>query len=180
MAIKLKVQENNVSFRINDNNSATFKAEQGIPIYPNAYQGDYTVTPLTEAQTLNTNGLMMTNDVEVEAVPRVRYVGVLSPMIMTEMELHEDGMVTVENEIAEEVVPVYQNGYATTEDKVFIWNQGGQGYQLPTQEAVTITPTSTEQIAVAKGKFTTGVIKVAPIPNNYGLITWNGSTLTVS
>ena len=41
-------------------------------------------------------------------------------------------------------------------------------YQLPTQGARTITPDKTlTQIAVQKGKFTTGVIDVAPIPAKY-------------
>ena len=53
-------------------------------------------------------------------------------------------------------------------------------HQLSTQGATTITPTTSEQTAVAKGKFTTGEVKVAAIPNNYGLITWNGSVLTIS
>lgn len=69
MAIKLKVQENKVSFRIRDNNSATFKAEQGIPIYPAAYSGTYTITPSSETQILNTEGLMMTRNVTINPIP---------------------------------------------------------------------------------------------------------------
>lgn len=69
MAIKLKVQENKVSFRINDNNSATFKAEQGIPIYPTAYSREYIVTPSSETQTLDTEGLMMTRNITINPIP---------------------------------------------------------------------------------------------------------------
>lgn len=36
--------------------------------------------------------------------------------------------------------------------------------QLSTQGATTITPTTSEQVAVAKGKFTTGAVKVAAMP----------------
>lgn len=39
--------------------------------------------------------------------------------------------------------------------------------QLDVQAETTITPTKEEQTAVAKGKFTTGDVKVAPIPDNY-------------
>lgn len=42
------------------------------------------------------------------------------------------------------------------------------------------TPTDEEQtIPIANLKATEN-ITINPIPNNYGLITWNGSTLTVS
>lgn len=44
----------------------------------------------------------------------------------------------------------------------------------------TVTPGTTAQILHTKEKQLTEDITVEPIPNNYGLITWNGSTLTVS
>lgn len=43
-----------------------------------------------------------------------------------------------------------------------------------------VTPTRQTQTLATEGKHTTANIVVNPIPNNYGLITWNGSTLTVS
>lgn len=43
-----------------------------------------------------------------------------------------------------------------------------------------VTPTQAEQILPTKGKTADQNIVVNPIPNNYGLITWNGSVLTVS
>lgn len=45
---------------------------------------------------------------------------------------------------------------------------------------VTITPTAEEQVLSTNGFRMTSDITVGPIPNNYGLITWNGSVLTVS
>lgn len=69
MAIKLKVQENKVSFRIRDNNSARFKTEQGIPIYPSAYSREYIVTPSSETQILETEGLMMAHNVTINPIP---------------------------------------------------------------------------------------------------------------
>lgn len=44
----------------------------------------------------------------------------------------------------------------------------------------TITPTSETQILETKNFRMTDNIVVSAIPQNYGLITWNGSTLTVS
>ena len=43
-----------------------------------------------------------------------------------------------------------------------------------------ITPSDEEQIIPILGKTATENIKINPIPSNYGLISWNGSTLTVS
>ena len=43
-----------------------------------------------------------------------------------------------------------------------------------------ITPGGESQIIEAAGKYLLRDITVAPVPNNYGLITWNGSFLTVS
>jgi len=43
-----------------------------------------------------------------------------------------------------------------------------------------ITPTGYEQIIPIQGKTGRHDITVGAIPNNYGLITWNGATLTVS
>lgn len=42
------------------------------------------------------------------------------------------------------------------------------------------TPTDSLQTIEIANKKALDHIKINPIPNNYGLITWNGSTLTVS
>lgn len=42
------------------------------------------------------------------------------------------------------------------------------------------TPSADEQTAPTNGKRLTQDITINPIPNNYGLITWNGSIITVS
>lgn len=50
------------------------------------------------------------------------------------------------------------------------------GYDGPT----TVTPTQETQVLPTAGLVVAANITVNPIPSNYGLITWNGSTLTVS
>lgn len=49
-------------------------------------------------------------------------------------------------------------------------------YEGPTE----VTPSSVEQVLLTKNYRMTEHIKVKPIPSNYGLITWDGSTITVS
>ena len=42
------------------------------------------------------------------------------------------------------------------------------------------TPSQSEQVIPIEGYMATQNITINPIPQNYGLITWNGSTITVS
>lgn len=44
----------------------------------------------------------------------------------------------------------------------------------------TVTPSAEAQTLDTSGMVMTGNLTVNPIPSNYGLITWDGSTLTVS
>lgn len=46
--------------------------------------------------------------------------------------------------------------------------------------AYNVIPTQQTQILQTKNKTLEDDVTIAPIPNNYGLITWNGSVLTVS
>ena len=43
-----------------------------------------------------------------------------------------------------------------------------------------VTPSDSEQTLTTEFLYMTGDITINPIPNNYGLITYNGSTITVS
>lgn len=43
-----------------------------------------------------------------------------------------------------------------------------------------VTPGPTEQVLQTSGMQMEDNIRVAPIPQNYGLITWDGSVITVS
>lgn len=45
---------------------------------------------------------------------------------------------------------------------------------------VEVTPSPDEQILETNEKYLTSNITIKPIPQNYGLITWDGSTLIVS
>lgn len=43
-----------------------------------------------------------------------------------------------------------------------------------------VTPTQQTQILNTDALYMRGNVTINPIPSNYGLITWNGSTLTIS
>ena len=54
-------------------------------------------------------------------------------------------------------------------------------HDLPVYTGETVvTPSTSEQVLNTADKVVTRNIVINPIPSNYGLITWNGSTLTVS
>lgn len=54
-------------------------------------------------------------------------------------------------------------------------------YDLPVYDGITeVTPSNQAQVLQTSSKALTRNIVVNPIPSNYGLISWNGSTLTVS
>lgn len=54
-------------------------------------------------------------------------------------------------------------------------------YAYPVYTGVTqVTPSSETQTLATENKTVTANIIINPIPSNYGLITWNGSVLTVS
>ena len=56
---------------------------------------------------------------------------------------------------------------------------GGRFY--PAYDGPTsVTPSPSAQVLPTEGRAVLADIIVNPIPSNYGLITWNGSTLTVS
>lgn len=53
-------------------------------------------------------------------------------------------------------------------------------YPSTYQGDYTITPSDHTQVLQTGNYYLLENITINPIPNNYGLITWNGSTLTVS
>lgn len=56
-----------------------------------------------------------------------------------------------------------------------------EGVRVPTYEGTyEVTPTEETQILDTNNLKMTDNVTINPIPSNYGLITWNGTTLTVS
>ena len=68
MAIRLRVKEQTVRFRITSD-KFHLKATEGIPIYPETYTGETSVTPSEEEQVLLTNGLYVPSNITVAPIP---------------------------------------------------------------------------------------------------------------
>lgn len=166
-------------FQCSTDETIPFSMSENIQVISGEkYEGEYVITPTTEGQTIPTNGLTMKDDLTVEAVPSAGQLDAYAYANVEDEEcwqIYDNGRVVVNYRDE-------RHGYLNAEQSGWVETQGEFGaipnsvlniefraeQQLPTQEAITITPTKTEQIAVAKGKFTTGAVKVAPIPNNYG------------
>lgn len=96
------------------------------------------------------------------------------------LSVDSDGLVSASVSASQSVTPTVSEGYVMSGTAGTVSVQGINTLQLNTQAAATITPTESEQTVVEAGKFTTGAIKVSPIPSNYGKISYNGSIITVS
>lgn len=70
MAIRLKVQDpTGVTLKVGGSDTARLSAESGIPLYPDEYAGAYSITPSSQTQTLQTEGLMMAYDLVIDPIP---------------------------------------------------------------------------------------------------------------
>ena len=66
------------------------------------------------------------------------------------------------------------------EDESFVCSMGESFIPEIYHGSTDITPSGSVQILETSGKVIDGDITIEPIPSNYGLITWDGSTITVS
>lgn len=111
------------------------------------YEGPYTVNAGLNVVTLDTDGKRMTQDVTVNA--------------LTESELiQHDISVNTSNGKVTSIVD-FSAGYTPNGITEILTEQ------LSTQAGTTITPTTSEQTAVARNKYTLGVVKVRAISSPY-------------
>ena len=77
------------------------------------------------------------------------------------------GLITAVTNISKDITPTVSAGYVSSGTAGTVTASGSNTSQLSTQAGTTITPTESEQTAVAKGKFTTGIVKVGAISSTY-------------
>ena len=81
--------------------------------------------------------------------------------------LSANGLITATASGSQSLTPNVVEGYVGIGTAGTVSVDGLKNVQLPTQAAKTVTPTESEQTAVAAQKFTTGEVKVAAIPSDY-------------
>ena len=99
------------------------------------------------------------------------------------------GLITATASATKSVTPTVSAGYVSSGTAGTITVSGSNTSQLSTQAGTTVTPTESEQTAVAAGKYTTGAVKVGAISSTYvgsGIdrndstdLTASGATVTV-
>ena len=77
------------------------------------------------------------------------------------------GLITATATGSSSITPTVSAGYVSSGTAGTISVSGSNTSQLSTQAAVTITPTESEQTAVASGKYTTGIVKVGAVSSTY-------------
>lgn len=99
------------------------------------------------------------------------------------------GLITATASASQNVTPTVSAGYVSSGTSGTITVSGSKTQQLTTQAAKTVTPTESEQTAVASGVYTTGIVKVGAISSTYvgsdiaqrddSDLTASGATVTV-
>lgn len=86
--------------------------------------------------------------------------------------------ITIEQEQIEQIINIEQEPgeQSVSVSRELIMITGAEPYE----GAYEVTPTSEAQTLSTEGLRMTANVVINPIPNNYGLITWSGSVLTVS
>lgn len=102
------------------------------------------------------------------------------------INVNSSGLITATVNASKSVTPNVNAGYVSIGTAGTITASGSASSQLTTQAATTITPTKSQQTAVAAGRYTTGAITVAAIPAAYIQptgdisITSNGTNIDVA
>lgn len=94
------------------------------------------------------------------------------------ISVNASGLITASVSGSKSVTPTVSAGYVSSGTAGTVSVSGSNTEQLSTQAAATITPTKSQQTAVAAGKYTTGAVTVAAIPAQY--ITTSDATATAS
>jgi hypothetical protein len=188
MAIRLKVQDNDLKLKVGETSSVKLKATEVIGNTAEEYTGEYTVTPSTSQQTLHTDGLLMTDDVTVEAVPIAEASRIEEKVSIGKMTVDSKGVVTAAMPgLVKDVYPVERAGYADEGFHALLSIGEAEGtLELPTEAGKIITPTTSQQTAAHGGTYNTGDIFVGAIPPQYIIptgkktITANGTDIDVA
>lgn len=189
MAVAKPIQiETNTSAEI----TLTTPRKQGITIEVNGggggggepYPGPYEVTPTRETQVLRTAQKVAQRNIVVNPMPAgsATTPRVTIPALPTfSYRIDDEGFFLRANvNASQDITPSVIPGYVEEGTPGAVSAYGVASWRLPTQEAVTITPSEESQTVGGSLRVMTGEITVNPIPNDWGHITWDGSVLTVS
>ena len=173
------------------------------------YDGEYHVDPANEAQTLHTGGYTLLQDVTIGALPDnlidttdatldsggrmlsgytayangVKYTGTIQTRTADDLTIVGPRFRVPAGYYASQVGKTMENGRVVPPDEITDTGASAEtsGGTITLTKSVIVRPVVTKQGFIDGG--TSEYVNVslsAPIPSNYGLITYNGSVITVS
>ena len=85
--------------------------------------------------------------------------------VAPEMSVDSSGLVTADVTQSGNTTPVYTSGWIGNDATQYVPVTAYNTLQLSTQAAKTVTPSTSQQMAVAAGRYTTGAVTVAAMPS---------------
>lgn len=172
-----------VSLEVADGGSVGWDSSEFIEVREipaERYVGPYTVSPSGAEQVLATDGLLMEDDVTVQAAPLAYETRTVSASGTIEIAPPAGsyglsgasvtvpaGKVTMRKPTMDEAAGEVRSRADLTTGYVAGGSYGGSALILDKQAGTTITPTESAQVAVEQYRWTTGEVDVAAIPSDY-------------
>lgn len=154
-------------------------------------QAKTNINPTTSSQTITADsGYDGLSSVQINAMPSGSATTPATTVTANpSISVNSSGLITATASATKSVTPTVSAGYVSAGTAGTITVSGSNTQQLTTQAAKTVTPTESEQTAVASGVYTTGIVKVGAISSTYvgsGIdqrdetdLTASGATVTV-
>ena len=154
-------------------------------------QAKTNISPTTSSQTITADsGYDGLSSVQINAMPSGSATTPATTVTANpSISVNSSGLITATASASQSVTPTVSAGYVSAGTAGTITVSGSNTQQLTTQAAKTVTPTESEQTAVASGVYTTGIVKVGAISSTYvgsGIdqrdetdLTASGATVTV-
>lgn len=132
-------------------------------------QAKTNINPTTSSQTITADsGYDGLSSVQINAMPSGSATTPATTITANpSISVGSDGKITATASATKSVTPTVSAGYVSAGTAGTITVSGSNTQQLTTQAAKTVTPTESEQTAVASGVYTTGVVKVGAISSTY-------------
>ena len=176
----------NINITSNGNYSVSEYATASINVSDEpSLQAKTGIVPTTSSQTITADsGYDGLSSVQINAMPS----GTASTPATTitanpSISINSSGLITATASASQDVTPSVSAGYVSSGTKGTITVSGSKTQQLTTQAAKTVTPTESEQTAVAANVYTTGIVKVGAISSTYigsEIVQRDDTDLTVS
>lgn len=164
--VSMTAAESNQQFRMTVSQDESVEMELAAAPVPPSYNGQYSVTPSEEQQTLETEGKKMLQDVSINAVPAASFANAslsLNPVLSVN---YDTGEISASNSLASVHHHVISEGLAKTTDTVQISVNGNVNTQLYTLGATTYTPSNVAQTIPAQ-RYLTGDQTISPVAPPY-------------